>query len=212
MTHVCVPTIKRYDLLAALLQSVERSLVPAEVHIIDNGRNAGLVTNACLSAPGVTTHIMTPDVPMGVAASWNWFIAHTPGERFIVNDDIAFAPESLGLMLAQTASFVSCHYGFACFLIRDACIEQVGLFDETISPGYAYFEDVDYLHRMSLAGVQDAVIECGATHLRSQTYAAFTREEENAHHLKFQRALDNIAAKWGTDFMRQWVSRHTGAA
>jgi len=98
--------------------------------------------------------------------------------------------------VAAPASFVSCTYGFSCFIIRSACIRDVGLFDETISPGYAYFEDMDYLRRMKLAGISDDVVQCGVVHLQSQTPVAYTAEETQAHHRRFSLAHANYQQKW----------------
>jgi uncharacterized protein YggE len=70
------------------------------------------------------------------------------------------------------------------------------MFDESISPGYAYFEDMDYLRRMRLAGVIDAVVECGVKHVQGATLAAYSPEELDDHHRKFQLAQANYTAKW----------------
>lgn len=206
--NLCIPVLKRYDLLKRLLLSLQNSTVqPDELYVIDNGRDAAQLRDA-LKDVAFTTIVKTPHVPMGVAESWNWFIDNTLDERFIVNDDIEFGPTSIEQMLQQQASFVSCTYGFACFLLRDECVERVGLFDETISPGYAYFEDRDYFNRMRDAEIVDIVVECGVQHAQSQTIAVFTPEEKEEHNRKFIIAQENFLKKWQvlpSDLTRQFA-------
>lgn len=204
MIHICIPVLKRYDLLRELLLSLDKSETqPTKVVVIDNGQNSRELLRAIFGTEQLVM-IHTPPTPLSVAASWNWFIHHVPEERFIINDDIELAPGSLAAMLAARASFVSVGFGFSCFLLRDACVEKVGLFDEAISPGYAYFEDMDYLHRMRLAGVQDDVVKCDVIHKQSQTPAAYTQEEWNEHHRKFDIAQTNFRAKWNNIERDKW--------
>lgn len=195
MIHVCVPVLTRYDLLENLLRSLHGSIAPIEkVVVVDNGlQHWRPETNA------LSVEVFTPAVSMGLAETWNWFIKHVPEERFIVNDDIEFAPHSLEAMIASQAPFVSCSFGFSCFLLRDACVQTVGLFDETLSPGYAYFEDMDYLRRMRLAGVIDDVVMCDVAHHQSATPEKYSKEQWDAHHEKFALAQNNYTAKWAGD-------------
>jgi GT2 family glycosyltransferase len=203
MIHVCVPVLRRYDLLRALLWSLQSSTVPYEVHVLDNGRDTARLHGA---AAGFTVDIVTPTRSFGVAESWNWFIKNVPEERIIVNDDVTFAPDSLERMAATTNDLAwSYEAGFSCFLIRDACVEKIGLFDETISPGYAYYEDEDYMQRVNGKGTREALItcghvECGVSHpVQSQTLKAATRKELGEHHRRFQIARANFAKKWGAE-------------
>lgn len=202
MIHICVPVLKRYDLLHEMFLSLAKSTVrPQMIHIIDNGRDPERMARVLEVAP-CSTDVYRPDDPMGLAESWNWFIDNVPEDRVITNDDITFAPDSLAMMAAQKAAFVSCTFGFSCFIIRDACVAQVGKFDETISPGYAYFEDMDYLHRMRELQVTDDVVECGVVHKQSSTPEKFTKAEWEAHHKKFRRAMANYQLKWNEE--PQW--------
>lgn len=195
MIHVCVPVLTRYDLLEDLLRSLHGSIAPIEkVVIVDNG-----LRHWRPETKGLHIEVFTPAVTMGLAETWNWFIKNVPEERFIVNDDIEFAPHSIEAMVANPAPFVSCSYGFSCFLIRDRCIETVGLFDETISPGYAYFEDMDYLRRMRLAEIADGVVLCDVAHKQSATPEKFSKEQWDVHHQRFSLAQDNYKAKWAND-------------
>lgn len=198
--HVCVPVIRRYDLLREMLLSLRASaVIPSRVYVIDNGRNAARLKMA-LAATSLPTDVYTPTTPMGVAESWNWFQANVPEERVIVNDDILLAPESLGAMIGADADLVWAS-GFSCFVWRDSCVEKLGLFDETISPGYGYYEDDDYLQRLDGRGTREpsakAVnIDCGVLHLKSATLKSYSNPEMQEHHRKFLLAQANYIKKW----------------
>lgn len=197
--HICVPVLRRYDLLAKLIDSCQSSSVlPIKYWVIDNGLNPREVIKA-VNGHYIDLHLECPDQPMGLAESWNWFIRHVPEERFIVNDDIEFAHDSIERMVAAQAAFVSCTYGFSCFIIRDECVQKVGMFDESISPGYAYFEDMDYLRRMRLASVEDDVVDCGVIHAQSATPRRYSSEEMESHHIRFNLAQENYMRKWEMD-------------
>lgn len=198
--YVCVPVLKRYDLLALLLRSLEQSTVrPAAVHIIDNGRDCARLKLAT-SNTDLKLEITVPDAPMGLAEAWNQFLIDTPEERVLCNDDVTFAPDSLKQMMETPGEFVSALAGSnacSCFLLRDSCIEQVGFFDEMISPGYAYFEDCDYVERMVQKKIRITGVDCGVVHIGSQTIARNSAEEMNNHHRRFLLAQHNFVVKWG---------------
>lgn len=195
MIEICVPVLNRYDLLERLLDSLPAATKTRyKVLVIDNGKKSWRPKR--LNDVNVHT-VFTPTEPMGVAASWNWFIRNTKTERFIVNDDIVFSPGSIDRMFTQQSCFVSCGFGFSCFLLRDECVERVGYFDEAISPGYAYFEDRDYYNRMQASEIKDIVVECGIVHGHSQTLAMMSQDQIAEHHRKFDIAQRNFLAKWG---------------
>ena len=202
MINICVPVLKRYDLLYGMLVSLSSSEVePSAVYIIDNGQDAERIEKATGSFffPII---VHTPQTPYGIAESWNWFIDHVREERVIVNDDILFAPGSLGKLIASKADLVWAEgCGFSCFVLRDECVRKIGKFDETISPGYGYYEDEDYLQRLDGRGTRapSAVAEnvaCGVRHLKSQTLQAASHEELLEHHRKFKIAQANYIKKW----------------
>ncbi len=202
MVSVCVPVLNRYDLLAEMIESLSKgSVQPDVIAVIDNGkRPADLFYALSRRREGVKTDVFEPHKSMGLAACWNWFIMHERGERFIVNDDVTFAPDSIEKMIATPGDFVSGLAGtnaFSCFLIRDACVTKVGYFDDAISPDYAYFEDLDYLERMRLADVSITPCECGITHKGSQTTKKMTDEQLKDHHRRFVLAQENYISKWG---------------
>jgi GT2 family glycosyltransferase len=201
MINVCIPCVKRYDLLRGLLASLNESTVKPTVYVIDNGRDSKKLAEAIVAFHG-TVHVFRPSVPLGVAQSWNRFIADVPEDRVIANDDVLFAPKSLELLAASDADLIFAKgCGFSCFLLRDRGLEQVGFFDDTISPGYGYYEDEDYLQRIDGHGTREPIIrladvDCGVRHLKSQTLAASTEWELAEHYRKFKIAQQNYITKW----------------
>ena len=148
---------------------------------------------------------------MSVAESWNWFIQNVPEERVIANDDVEFAPDSLEKLVAADADLVWAGCGFSCFLLRDSCVRKVGLFDEAISPGYAYYEDEDYLQRIDGRGTRPAVVrlanvDCGVVHKQSQTLKVASPEGMAEHHRKFRIAQKNYMQKWGISYEEMFGS------
>ena len=215
MVNVCVPVLKRYDLLRKMVMSLERSTLPAQVLVINNGGMPDSVLRQAMVFWDVPFDVYTPPTPLGVAASWNYFLKIVPEERVIVNDDIIFVPTSLERLLASKADLVwakGC--GFSCFVLRDSCIAKLGLFDEEISPGYAYYEDDDYLqrldgHRTREPSAVAMEVECGVIHEVSGTLKVNTPAEMEEHHRKFKIAQGNYVRKWGLEeaFERERVQR-----
>lgn len=197
--HLCIPVLKRYDLLFQLLCSLrESTVIPHTIHIIDNGMNMKSLLEA-VSIVQTPTDLFMPSKPLGVAESWNRFIRTVPEERLIVNDDIVFGPYSIERLMSTSGDCIVAmkSNAFSCFLMRDSCVEKVGFFDETISPGYAYFEDCDYEERMQQAGIMFTDIVCGVTHVTSGTLSSYSKEEMSAHHRRFVIAQENFLKKWG---------------
>ena len=192
---VCITVYNRYDLLANLRRSLEASTIRPNVLVCDMGQQPAQLADAMGSMP----YGMSDYRGRCLATSWNWFIAHTDEDRIIVCEDFELAPDSIAKMVLTPGPFVGtlrADYCFGCFIIRQACIEQVGLFDEALSPNYVYFEDSDYMYRMKLAGVPIAVVD-GVTHVGQGTLVAYSPEEMADHHRKFLIAQANYIAKWG---------------
>lgn len=216
--NVCVPVLKRYDLLRRMVLSLERSTVPAKVFVIDNGR-LGQPLRDAMEAYGVPFDVYMPPHALGVAESWNIFLRMVPEERVIANDDVTFAPDSIARLTAHGLDLAWAQgIGFACFVLRDSCVAKLGLFDEAISPGYAYYEDDDYLQRLDGHGTREpsamaGEIECGVRHEISGTLKASTDEEMVEHHRKFQIAQGNYVRKWGLEeaFEKERMQREMSA-
>ena len=199
--NLCIPVLNRYDKLRELIRSLESSTVtPVVIHVIDNGRSARRLEIALRDAKS-PVDIFVPNVAMGVAEAWNWFIANVSEERLIVNDDVTFAPKSIEEIVSIPGDMVTGTPGraFSCFLLRDSCVTKVGYFDEGISPGYAFFEDCDYEERMRQKGTMFAQIDCGVQHVESSTLEVVKRSplQLQDHHRKFVIAQENFRAKWG---------------
>jgi GT2 family glycosyltransferase len=203
MISVCVPVLRRYDLLRGMILScLEGTVKPDNYYIIDNGRNERRLLEA-LGDFDITIKVHTPQQNLGVAASWNWFLRKVPEERIITNDDIIFGPDSIRQLIAAPYDLVW-GSGFSCFVIRDSCVAKLGMFDETLSPGYGYYEDDDYLQRLDGRGTKPRNataenVECGIVHLNSMTLDAASHEELLDHHRKFLIAQANYVKKWGLE-------------
>lgn len=204
MINVCVPTLRRYDLLKKLVESLGPSTVrPDAIYIVDNGQDQDGRLRKVIEATTIPIFTYTPCKPMGVAESWNWFLDNVPEERVIANDDITFATESLEKLVACPADLVwASGIGFSCFVIRNSCVEKLGRFDETISPGYGYYEDEDYLQRLDGRGTKPRQataenVDCGVKHLKSSTLLAASHKQILEHHRKFKIAQNNYMKKWG---------------
>lgn len=199
--NVCVPTLRRYDLLKDLVVSLNASTIrPTMLHVIDNGRDWDRVKMA-LSDACYPTSIFTPLESLSLAESWNKFIRETTEERLICNDDVVFSPTSIEQLL-ELATDSPCVSGlpgnaFSCFLLRDQCVKTVGYFDESISPGYAYFEDCDYEERMYSCAIALKEYHVGIKHVGSATLTAMAPSQQAEHHRRFQIAQDNFMKKWG---------------
>jgi GT2 family glycosyltransferase len=77
-------------------------------------------------------------------------------------------------------------------------INDVGHFDETLSPHYAYFEDNDYHYRMKLKGYDIKSVDgCKVMHENSGTMKKYTPIELKWHHQKFREAQFRYVIKWG---------------
>lgn len=195
---VCVPVLKRYDLLRGLVLSLKDSTVRPQFCVIDNGGDKKALDEAFYETGFVPT-VYRPGHPMGLAESWNWFIQHVEEDRLISNDDLTFSPDSLEKIVATEGDFVSPLLGqaYSCFLLRNSCEAKIGLFDETISPGYAYFEDCDYSERMVEAGFCITHVDAGVAHVGSSTISKNTPEEWKRHHHLWLVAQSNFIKKWG---------------
>lgn len=154
MINLCIPVLTRYDLLRALLCSLDASTVPARVHIIDNGRNERRLTAAISDAYGAYD-VFTPVTPMSIIEGWNWFIENVEEERVIVENDILFSPDSIAQLTAGPGDLVSAEglFPLSCFIIRDGCIRKTGLLDE------ASLDRVQ--EQLDGAGVVQSVVICG---------------------------------------------------
>lgn len=197
---LCTVVISRYDLLKKMFESVKYSTYPIDrIYVVDNGRNPHAIREAFSVFEKVLwTDILTPIQPMGLAESWNWMIRATNEERLLVADDVILQPYTIEKMVNTPGDFISSMW-FGCFIIRDSCIREVGLFDEEISPGYLYFEDIDYAQRMRNVGVPITKVRGDVVHFGSASLNVVPREKwKEHHHDRFMIAKNNYLKKWGS--------------
>jgi GT2 family glycosyltransferase len=144
-----IPTINRYDLLRPFLKEYLVNFPLTEIYIIDNG-NQGIIED------DITVHLIIPEQPLGVAASWNLLcdkIFKKHKFALILNDDILLNKNDLGifnfLTLNKGGDFYVSQNGFCSFILPKETFQKIGAFDERFVG--AYFEDRDYERRMILA-------------------------------------------------------------
>lgn len=202
MISVCIPTLKRYDLLKVTIESAEAGkVVPDFYYVIDNGGKLKIDFGSIAEK----VKVYRPHYNIGVAKSWNWFIKTVPEIRIICNDDLQFFPDTIEKLTEQREDLYITYPGgipstnsFSCFVIPDTVVANVGLFDTWISPNYAYYEDNDYHLRMKKEGCDLKAIEgCRLEHTKSSTMAAYSFQELEEHHRKFRLATARYQQKWG---------------
>jgi hypothetical protein len=174
---LAIPTLSRYDLLHACLESILRGdVLPREICIVDNGGRF----EPDHRHPDCPIRVIRPGRNLGVAGSWN--LIHrlsAPADVIYCNDDIELGHDVLRALVESPAVFASAiadENTWSCFLQREPVWGAVGDYDDGFWP--AYFEDMDYRRRMRLAGIEAVVLEdhAGVLHRRSSTGgAAFDR-------------------------------------
>ena len=136
--------IRRYELLDDFVASVmEGSRHPEKIVLIDNGGQ--------YAANHPDVEVLYQGANLGVAASWNKLLR--AGVWIISNDDVTFGRDTFTEMAAALESgelFVNAG-GWALFGQRPELAERIGFYDERFFP--AYYEDTDYLVRMTEAGI-----------------------------------------------------------
>lgn len=204
--HLCTQVFNRHDCLARLVASAAaQTRRPSAIYVVDHGYDEQKVWDAI--APhldGIEAKVITLEDP-GCAHNGNWFIQNVPDDRVCCGDDVELHPEALERMTRTEGDFIILAEGVpinpaACCIIRNSCVEKVGLFDEQISPQYLYFDDTDFIRRLALAGLkQTHAAGAFATHHSggSQTLAKLTPAQMEEHHRRFRIASANYSWRWG---------------
>jgi GT2 family glycosyltransferase len=198
MINICIPTLNAYGELMRCIDSISASTVKVDnIVVLDNGGKFFRNFPSNLRIVAMPRNV-------GVAKSWNWFISNVPETRIICNDDVEFAPDAIERMINSYdennlifPTGLESINAFSCFLLPQNIINSVGLFDEKISPDYAYYEDNDYHRRMRLAGFDIKTCDAGVRHLGSSTMKNYGKIMRNEHHKKFKLAKANYIKKWG---------------
>lgn len=193
---LAIPTYNNFGGLHECVWSAQTGFVKPDRILIIN--NSGQI---CPAIPG--TEIITGRQPQSVAKAWNDAAQLAGGDWLIIaNDDIVFAPDTIALLLAEVerndnAGIVSPIEGarFACFLLRWACYQDVGAFDEAFQ--MAYFEDNDFGYRLIRKGWQSAVAPSNVRHAGSTTIAKMTPAQLAAKHAAYQNNELYFQRKWG---------------
>ena len=196
MITVGIPVVRRYDLVERCIETANAGTIkPDKILIVDNGGRFDI--------KGDNIEVYRPEYNIGVAASWNYIVKHTKEFRIITNDDIEFASDTIERVLEvyhRGSHFVCANQNlcnYSCFGIDDELITRVGLFDEGISPGYAYYEDNDYTYRMKLLGYSLSDANTAIKHVQSATLKQFNPMEQAEHWRRFSIAQSNYIHKWG---------------
>lgn len=197
---LAIPCYKRYDLLAKLVQSAEAGTrKPDRYAIVDCG---GWSKTHTFGFPP-NTEILDFGGNIGLPKVWNRLLGMYPDWVIFSNDDVELGPHLIE-NLAKAADESSALFLFpekagAMFcvaLIKHACWEKVGPFDEAFWPGY--FEDNDYHHRMKVLGIEEKQVEdCSYYHHVSATLRTLSQEERAIHNQNFARNKDYYIRKWG---------------
>ena len=205
MITIGIPVLNNYEGLYLLLQDINNSTYKdiEKVIVINNGKQA------IVSQPyWFTLVVFEVDNNLGVAGSWNKIINLSSGTRFIMNDDMRLEARALENLVNRYDRGAVCYpvctsqiNSFSFYTITDEVINKVGLFDEAISPNYAYFEDNDYHRRMTMVGVELKALPCAdgemIIHEGSKTLKNYSALEKEAHHRKFRYAKEQYTKKWG---------------
>lgn len=191
--EIGIATLNRKDLLQDALAGYEKDFPNVKVHVVDNG-------NQGIEAPGC---IYTQPTNRGVAASWNILCNHILANNdyaLIVNDDVylgydkVVVDEAIQLAINNgNPDFIRSEMSWSMFLISKELFTQVGGFDEMFYP--AYYEDSDYIYRMRLLGIEQAI----NPRLNPQTYRMNGTYEKapDLVNAAMQKNQDRYVEKWG---------------
>jgi len=205
--NLCIPVLKRYDTLTKCIDSAMLGTIkPNNIWIINNG---SIYFQPVLKDTDTKVKILNYGHNLGVAKSWNIFIEDVPEIRIVCNDDVEFHSNTIELLIDNYHKYgdkflifpgagIPSLNSFSCYILSDRIVKDVGLFDETISPNYAYFEDNDYSFRMYLKGYGlHGAPEVFINHVGSATLKMYSDKEKKEHNAKFQLAQSNYLKKWG---------------
>lgn len=197
MITLCVTTFNRQDMLPRCLESAMAGTVtPDKLVIIDQ-------SGKLLMDVRLNIHRTVSVVDLGTkrgceAAAINYYLTEVPEERIIAHDDVVFGPDSIKQLVETPGAFlIDAQQGVVVY--RDACVKAVGLYDETISPNFYRYVDVDYEDRLALAGIEPTVVDCGVLHVRDGVMRGCSSEELIEHDRKVAIAADNYRRKWNRE-------------
>lgn len=174
-----VPVLKNH---ARLQRALDRIDYPVErLFIIDQSGIDGWRPEKPEPVKNMT--VLNFPHAMGVAPSWNIIIKATPFAPYwlFINDDVVPQAGSFKILAEaarRDAIVIPSLARFSFFTIGDEVISKVGLFDEQFYP--MYYEDTEYLWRMSVYKQQVIEIQCPVHHDTSSTINADGYADKNA--------------------------------
>jgi len=195
--NLCVTTLNRQDALVECLRSAcAGTMKPDAIFIVDQANRPDLLAPAIDGLPCFVATINLGHHVRGCEASAiNWYLMSVPEERVIAHDDVVFGPDSLERFLTTDGAFViDASQGVLTY--RDHCKNMAGLYDETISPGFYRYCDVDYEDRLAWYGIQPVVVDCGIEHKPNGTMRAYTPEQHAEYYRRVEIARFNYELKW----------------
>jgi GT2 family glycosyltransferase len=201
MINICILAYNRYDCLKNLIVSIlDGCLLPDRIIVLDNGNS---LTPDFFKEFKPIIDFVLPGKNLGIAQGWNWFLRNVPEKRIILNDDLVFHKDTLEKFMEgySETSITRCggillDNAFSFFAIPDFIVNKVGEFDKNFWPGY--FEDNDYVYRMSLLGYGTVVAkDSNADHVGSAHLKVFTSSEMDNHHKNFRANRAYYVQKWG---------------
>lgn len=189
-----VPVLNRYDLLNALLESIDHPI--DQVIVVDNG---GQWAGPATPKPLPLGHTIRLPHNLGVSGGWNLGLKASPLAPWwlIANSDLVFGRGDLAGLEAAVDPTSNDHYfmlGMALFAITRHTLRDVGYFDENFHP--AYDEDLDWHRRALLAGSKRVDPPFTGTHVGSATIRSdqALRQQNGATHAANDAYY---ARKWG---------------
>lgn len=204
ISNLIVPVLNRYDLLQRMLSSIDYPI--RHLFIIDNGDGP----NEQLQIPDWVKEVTYAPMPsnLGVPGSWNLGIKSFPHNNrwFFSSADMVYEPgalELLGQAMPTDLTLVAQRPYWQTFVVGEAVVDKVGLFDEAFYP--IYFEDNDYERRVRFAGLNVVYLEAPVGHDNSSTINSdehFKREngrtfQQNRNLMKLkERANDYSVHGW----------------
>lgn len=197
--HLCVTVCKRQDLLPMCLHSACAGTVrPDKVYLVDQANRADLLAPALaqLSCPYEVIGLGA-EKRGGEADAVNWYLMNVAEDRVIAHEDVVFAPDSLERFLAVKDPFViDASQGVLAYRYPlDGYVAEV--YDETMSPNFYLYVDVDYEDRLAQAGIHPTVVDCGITHLKNGTLKGYPAAEMEEHRRRLEIARTNYERAWG---------------
>jgi len=187
---LCVPTIRKYDLLLKIIEAAPRMVPPPdEILVVDNGGGFQPPANSAIKVS-----VIRPGKNLGVAGSWNRMLDETltpENTVLVINDDLTLNPKAFeAVETHKSDAHIVVAAGFEAFCMTPAVRDLVGRFDPTFFP--AYYEDNDYARRAKLKGIGIKHLghEIVSAHVGSATIKSGFAVDSHANHLYYQR-------KWG---------------